>query len=285
VPSRSTSEGANSGAFFVSSFSFRLFRPYIAGVAVLTLWLAIWSPSQAVDARESLLAECIADRASERATVARVTDGDTLVLEGGQRVRIIGINTLELNSSSRSSRARARMATETLQELIGNQPITLIEGPESHDQHGRRLAHVLNYKRQNVGSELIRRGHATAVAVSENTLCAKHHFELEADARAEELGIWDTPSDWFVDQRALKRQDRGFKLMTTKLVAIYSGSNGPTLRFSNGVSATLGNHWPGETPDAKHIGKRVEIRGWVGGQNNKPKLTLHHPLNMRILLD
>jgi len=285
VPSRSTSEGASDGAFFVSSFSFRHYRSYIAGFAGLTLWLGIWSPSQAVDAGESLTAECIADRASEPATVASVTDGDTLVLEGGQRVRIIGINTLELNSPSQSSRARARMATETLQELIGNRPITLIEGPESHDQHGRRLAHVLNDKGQNVGSELIRRGHATAVAVSENTLCAKHHFDLEADARAKELGIWDAPSDWFIDQRRLKRQDRGFKLMTTTLVAIYSGNNGPTLHFSNGVSATLGKHWPVEVPDAKHIGKRVEIRGWVGGKNNKPKLTLHHPLNIRILLD
>jgi len=229
------------------------------------------------------LADCLSDRVPELAEVGKVTDGDTLVLNNGQRVRIIGINTLELNAQSRASRASARAATDELRSLISSRKISLLNGPESHDQHGRRLAHVLNEAGIDVGSELIRRGHGTAIAVAENTLCADHHFALEEVARNKGLGIWDEPSDWFVDTERLGRKSRGFKLMTTTVTSINTKGNRQVIRFSNGITATLGKHWPVAPPNKSWVGKRVEIRGWVGGKAGKPKLTLHHPLNMRLL--
>ena len=239
----------------------------------------------AVHASDSSLASCLRNRSSDAVRVAKVTDGDTLALTNGQRVRIIGINTLELNAKSQASRASARAATDALRSLVGNREITLIAGPERRDRHGRRLAHVLNKDRVNVGAELIRRGHATAVAVAQNTLCADHHFTLESEARIKSLGIWETPSEWFIDDDTIARDSRGFKLMKTSITSINSDGNQSILRFSNGISATLGKHWTVAPPGKQLVGKRVEIRGWVSGERTRPKLTLHHPLNMRILSD
>ena len=251
----------------------------------LSLVLCLLMACTALHASDRSLASCLRDRNSETARVAKVTDGDTLALTSGQRVRIIGINTLELNAKSQASRASARAASQALRSLIGNREITLIAGPERHDRHGRRLAHVLNKDRVNIGAELIRRGHATAVAVAQNTLCADHHFTLESEARIKSLGIWETPSEWFIDGDALARDSRGFKLMKTSITSINSDGNQSILLFSNGISATLGKHWTVAPPGKELVGKRVEIRGWVGGGRARPKMTLHHPLNMRILSD
>ena len=241
--------------------------------------------STAAHAIDTPLASCLQNRNSEAARVAKVTDGDTLVLTNGQRVRIIGINTLELNARSQASRASARAATNALRTLIGNRDITLLTGPEQRDRHGRRLAHVLNKDGLNISGELIRRGYATAVAVAENTLCADHHFALESEARSKSLGIWETPSEWFVDSDTLARDSRGFKLMKTTITSIRSRGGQTIIRFSNGINATLGKYWTAAPPDTDLVGARVEIRGWVGGKRTRPKLTLHHPLNMRILSD
>jgi len=226
-----------------------------------SLLLCLLTAGTTLHASDRSLASCLRDRNSETAHVAKVTDGDTLALTSGQRVRIIGINTLELNAKSQASR------------------------PERHDRHGRRLAHVLNKDRVNIGAELIRRGHATAVAVAQNTLCADHHFTLESEARIKSQGIWETPSEWFIDGDTLTRDSRGFKLMKTSITSINSDGNQSILRFSNGISATLGKHWTVAPPGKELVGKRVEIRGWVGGGRARPKMTLHHPLNMRILSD
>lgn len=253
--------------------------------ASVGLGLCLLIASTSLPASDPSLASCLTNRSPEPARVAKVTDGDTLALTTGQRVRIIGINTLELNARTQASRASARAATDALRTLIGNREITLLPGPESHDRHGRRLAHVLNSDGVDVGSELIRRGHATAVAVAENTLCADHHFTLETVARSDALGIWDAPSEWYVDEDKLARDSRGFKLMRTTIASINAPGNRPVIRFSNGVSATLGKHWPDAPPAKTLVGTRVEIRGWVSGKGTRPKLTLHHPLNMRILSD
>ena len=271
------------GALFVLN---TIYRHHNGGFATgLMTGLCLLIASTAVHASDSSLASCLRNRSSDAAHVAKVTDGDTLVLTNGQRVRIIGINTLELNARSQASRASARTATDTLRSLVGNREITLIAGPERHDRHGRRLAHVLNGDSVSVGAELIRRGHATAVAVAQNTLCADHHFTLESEARTKSLGIWETPSEWFIDGDTLGRDSRGFKVMKTSITSINSHGNQSTVRFSNGISATLGKHWSVAPPGNELVGKRVEIRGWVGGKHARPKLTLHHPLNMRILSD
>ena len=120
-----------------------------------SLLLCLLTAGTTLHASDRSLASCLRDRNSETAHVAKVTDGDTLALTSGQRVRIIGINTLELNAKSQASRASARAASQALRSLIGNREITLIAGPERHDRHGRRLAHVLNKDRVNIGAELV----------------------------------------------------------------------------------------------------------------------------------
>jgi len=91
------------------------------------------------------------------ARVERVIDGDTLVLEGGRRVRLLGIDAPE------RGRPGADAATARLRELVEGRRVRLeFAAPlagRTEDRYGRLLARVL-VGRADVGERLRREGHA-----------------------------------------------------------------------------------------------------------------------------
>jgi micrococcal nuclease len=93
------------------------------------------------------------------ARVARVIDGDTLVLASGSRVRLVQIDTPEVGTGECFSRAAAR----TLAAMLpAGGSVTLVADPrlDRVDRYGRLLRYVFRDGR-NVNLELVRRGAAT----------------------------------------------------------------------------------------------------------------------------
>ncbi len=65
-------------------------------------------------------APCLDASLAQNVTVARVTDGDTVVLDDERRVRLIGFNTLELNTPDEQDKAMALLARQALQDFLQN---------------------------------------------------------------------------------------------------------------------------------------------------------------------
>jgi micrococcal nuclease len=123
---------------------------------------------------------------SEEFEVAQVIDGDTIKLENGQKVRLIGINTPESGHPYYSE------ATEKLKELIGDSKVTLKKDVENTDQYGRLLRYV--YVNDTfVNLEIVKAGLATAYEFEPNAKHSRDFEEAEYQARNAKLGIW-TPS-------------------------------------------------------------------------------------------
>ena len=76
--------------------------------------------------------------AVEKGTVARVIDGDTFVLEDGERVRLIGIDTPEKGERCFEE------AKNRLQELVLGKDVLLHKDKSNRDKYGRlvRFAYV-----------------------------------------------------------------------------------------------------------------------------------------------
>lgn len=74
-------------------------------------------------------------------TVINVLDGDTFILNNGERIRLLGIDAPELG------RCGADQAKEALTKLVLNKPIILSE--DKRDTYGRRMGLVY------VGSQLV----------------------------------------------------------------------------------------------------------------------------------
>jgi micrococcal nuclease len=94
------------------------------------------------------------------AKVVGVIDGDTLELTGGDRVRILNIDTAEMPPRSRCGRERklALAAKVRLAELVEQgEIITLAREGRDRDPYGRQLRRV-RIDGRDVGEQLVREG-------------------------------------------------------------------------------------------------------------------------------
>jgi|GEM_PF-865517 len=221
--------------------------------------------------------------------VARITDGDTLVLEDNRRVRIIGLNTLELRAAHPDDKRWARIASLALDDSIGDKSVTLIEGRDSLDRHGRTLGHIVNTAGDNVALQLIDSGLGIAVAIGRNTQCAEQMLRHEIAARQARRGIWHSPGPWFVNDARLAGNERGFHVLQSTVERVTGSRRSPSLMLANGLSVKLGKHWPKDTSPLNPVsvadlpGKRVEVRGWLSSSSGRVSLSLHHPANLTVL--
>jgi len=100
----------------------------------------------------SLPAQCLA---LEKAIATKIIDGDTIVVEGGYNIRILGIDADESGYPCYSE------AKKRLEELILNKEIKLEKDVTDVDQYKRCLRYVF-LTDQNIGLELVKEGLAIA---------------------------------------------------------------------------------------------------------------------------
>jgi endonuclease YncB( thermonuclease family) len=126
---------------------------------------------------------------STSARVARVIDGDTIVLADGVRVRLVQIDTPEVGTGECFSRAAGR---ELRAMLPAGAAVTLVADPrlDRVDRYGRLLRYVLRDGR-NVNLELVRRGAATVwLYDGDRGRYAAQLLAVATAARRARLGLW-----------------------------------------------------------------------------------------------
>lgn len=210
------------------------------------------------------------------------------MLSDQRRVRLIGLNTLELNSQYKPDQRFARIAKQRLEALIGGKPVSLALGREEFDRHGRTLAHLVLSDGSMAAHKLIQEGLALAVTVGANTRCFDALHRAEREARAAHRGIWQLPGKWWHDTKPLRNRDRGFKLMSSKVLAVEYRKHTPQLTLKNGLTVKFDKHWARMDESTKNlpnalVGKKIELRGWVGNSAGQPVMTLSHPANLKII--
>ena len=79
------------------------------------------------------------DQPAQSVTVAKILDGDTVILADGRHVRLIGINAPETGKKDRPEQPLARQAKKYLQSLLRTGRIKLTPGKQPRDHYGRTL--------------------------------------------------------------------------------------------------------------------------------------------------
>ncbi len=137
------------------------------------------------------------------ALVARVIDGDTLLLENKERVRLIGIDTPEMHESDKLYRDSQRTGRRTgaIQQL-GRQAYnftrSLVEGKrvrlefdvEKHDKYNRLLAYVYLQDGTFVNAKIVEEGYASLMTIPPNVKHADLFLQLYRQARENRRGLW-----------------------------------------------------------------------------------------------
>ncbi|HUP65101.1 MAG TPA: thermonuclease family protein [Thermoanaerobaculia bacterium] len=142
----------------------------------------------------SLFLACVPEApaiaASDRVAVVRVIDGDTLVIrnheEKEERIRLIAIDSPEMNYGKGSPECGAREATAALRALVSTE--VRIDRVRK-DDYGRTLAWVWNDGAASVNEQLLRDGHAE-IFRKERHADRERFRKIENQARAARLGMW-----------------------------------------------------------------------------------------------
>ena len=127
--------------------------------------------------------------------VERVVDGDTFVLEGGERVRMLGVDTPETVKPNTPVQPMGPQASAYTHRVLEGQVVRLGFDKERRDRYGRLLAYVYLGDRM-INEELIRKGYGRAQTQYPFSNEMKRRFRAaEAEAQADRLGIWGLPAD------------------------------------------------------------------------------------------
>lgn len=128
----------------------------------------------------------------ETVKVTRVIDGDTIEVEWNEKkekVRLIGIDTPELDDSREEMRAQAQRAKEFTEKQVANQAVTLVKDVSEVDQYGRLLRYVV-VDGTFLNRELVALGFAESFTYPPDVACAKVFNHSEELARSAGIGIW-----------------------------------------------------------------------------------------------
>ncbi len=124
--------------------------------------------------------------ATDTVLVIDVIDGDTITIEGGQRVRYIGIDTPETGPPAEPFAIEAWQANRA---LVEGRRVRLERDVSEVDRYGRLLRYVY-VDGIFVNEELVSRGLARAKAYPPDTRHQDQLKRAEAAARGAGLGIW-----------------------------------------------------------------------------------------------
>ncbi len=123
----------------------------------------------------------------DTARVARVIDGDTIVISNGSSVRYIGIDTPEVHPKVEAFGLEAWQANR---ELVEGKVVRLERDVSDTDRYDRLLRYVY-VDDTLVNAELVRRGLARVRAYPPDTKYHDYLEGLETEARQAGRGMWE----------------------------------------------------------------------------------------------
>ncbi|RTZ61465.1 MAG: hypothetical protein DSZ32_01930, partial [Gammaproteobacteria bacterium] len=223
----------------------------------------------------------------ENVYVERVVDGDTVRLDNGDLVRLIGINAPELRHGQHVAEAYARQATDALAGLVEDRKVRLEPGVERLDRYKRRLAYLFLPDGADVQKKLLEQGLAFVIAVPPDIRRADEYLAAENTARDAGRGLWARADHLFKDPKSLSARDKGrFRLVKGEITRVIRAKKNIYLKLGDSFGVRIPQslwreHWRGN-PDRLR-GKTIEVRGWIGKNRYGYTLPVRHPVMMQIL--
>ena len=126
--------------------------------------------------------------------VERVVDGDTLLLQSGERVRLIGVDTPETKHPSKPVQYFGKEASAFTRRMVEGKRVRLefdqANAAQGHkDRYGRTLAYVFLEDGTLLNAEIIKQGYGHAY--TQFPFSRMEEFRrLEREAREQGRGLW-----------------------------------------------------------------------------------------------
>ena len=226
-------------------------------------------------------------------SVVRIIDAETVLLDGGVEVRLIGA--LAPRSPDLSPEAQSwppeDEATAALRELALGRTVTLATAGRARDRHGRSLAHLFidrDGERVWVQGEMLRKGHARAYGLPGNHACMNELLAHENAAREAGAGLWANGAYRVRSARHardLLRRRNAYEIVAGEVAKVSVTKTRTYINFGRdwrsdftaGIEARVLRANPEWAKTLSELeGRRVEVRGWIQYRNG-PYIDIEHP--------
>ena len=231
--------------------------------------------------------------------VVRVLDGETLALDDGSQVRLIGAlapRALDAGADE-GTWPLAEAAKSALEELSLGRSVELGFAGRRTDRYGRMMAQVFvrtDDKRLWLQGEMLRQGHARAYALPGSSDCLDDLVAAEKQAREARLGLWGHAS------YQIRPANRHWELLRFRSTyQLVEGEVLATADVRGRVYLNFGEDWRQDftitvQPSNRRQfaeagmdllalkGRRVLVRGWIERRGG-PLIEVYHPAQLEIL--
>lgn len=231
-----------------------------------------------------VLAEgCPIKQVDQRVAVSHVYDADTLTLDDGTRVRLIGIDAPELGRGGEPHEPFALEGRDFLRGLMeeaGHQ-LLLHVGEERYDRHGRLLAYPFLPDGRNINRLLLEQGYVMQVFIAPNVSYAECLKPHEDQARQQRRGIWSQQEyQPGIPSRAVPDSTQGAAIVYGRVVRIGESRDNLWINLEGRVALQVPKADMNRFNEAQLRnleGQQVKARGWMVRDNSR-----HHDWRMRI---
>ena len=132
--------------------------------------------------------------AEELRTVVRVVDGDTLILDGKERVRLMGVDTPETVHPNKPVEYYGKEASAFTKKLCEGKSVSLEYDWQRQDKYGRTLAYIYLEDGTFVNAEIVKQGYGHAYTRFPFKYLDEFR-EYEKEARENGKGLWAVESN------------------------------------------------------------------------------------------
>ncbi len=211
--------------------------------------------------------------------VKKVHDGDTILLFNGKKVRLLGINTPEVESRHKTLQAGGEEARQWLSKKVLNQKVRLESDIEKTDKYGRFLAHVFTEKQEHINVELVKLGYASVNIHPPNLNYTDKLLQAQQLAETQSLGLWGY-SDYqpIKVSQITKSRYKGWQRVVGQIKKIRETRKYSYLAFNDKFALKVERKAQSLFPDLNsYIDQKVEVRGWISKSKKRYSMFIRHP--------
>jgi len=217
--------------------------------------------------------------------VATVTDGDTLVLEDGRRVRLLGIDSPEIPHHGQPGEKLGGAARRYLTELTKGKKVRLQFDTRRRDHYHRLLAHLFLPDGRNLNALMLERGLAHTLFKWPDLKHIAEYYDREKQARLQGRGIWSLPPYRVRPLQGLQALRNRFVRLRGTASEIQHKRHYDYLLFDHKLRIALRHSRRSLFEEAgidldRLPGHRITFRGWLRQRKGRPYLELEHPYQL-----
>lgn len=217
--------------------------------------------------------------------VQTVYDGDTVKLQNGTVIRLIGVNSPEIESRYKKGEPGGEIAKRWLSEYLKGKTVRVQTDLEKKDKYGRTLAYLFTPDHVHINELLLKSGMAVLTIHPPNLQFLKPLFSAQQQAIHDEVGIWRLPYYQAkpVDQLTLENY-KGWKRLVGTVKSIDYSRKYAYLKMSDMLALKIKLSNRNFFPDLEnYLNQSLMVSGWPKRSKRQLNLPIYHGSAITVL--